>query len=75
MRDFLEHPLSLYKEGDILLGMYRVIDLIGIGNFGEVYKVEVLKGRYAGQVVASEGSKGQSHATLSLEGSPNPHTL
>jgi serine/threonine-protein kinase len=44
--------MSLYKEGDILLGMYRVIDLIGIGNFGEVYKVEVLKGRYAGQVMA-----------------------
>jgi serine/threonine protein kinase len=40
--------MSLYKEGDILLGMYRVIDLIGVGNFGEVYKVEVLKGRYAG---------------------------
>jgi len=44
--------MSLYKEGDILLGMYRVIDLIGVGNFGEVYKVEVLKGRYAGQIVA-----------------------
>jgi serine/threonine protein kinase len=52
MRDSIEQPLSLYKEGDILLGMYRVIDLIGVGNFGEVYKVEVLKGRYAGQIVA-----------------------
>jgi hypothetical protein len=42
--------MSLYKEGDILLGMYRVIDLIGVGNFGEVYKVEVLKGNMQGKL-------------------------
>jgi len=52
--------MKLYKEGDILLGMYRIIDLTGVGNFGEVYKVEVLKGRYAGQVMALKVARGKA---------------
>lgn len=32
--------------GDVVLDMYRVIDILGEGEFGKVYKVEGLKGKY-----------------------------
>lgn len=32
--------------GDIVLDMYKVIDILGEGEFGKVYKVEGLKGKY-----------------------------
>lgn len=34
------------KKGDILLDMYRVIEELGEGEFGKVYRVEGLKGKY-----------------------------
>ncbi len=41
-----------FKEGDIILKYYEVLDVIGEGNFGKVYKVRALKGRYKGKIFA-----------------------
>jgi len=49
--------MATYKKGDVILEMYKVVDLIGIGAFGEVYKVEVLKGRYYRQLMALKVAK------------------
>ncbi|WP_461832002.1 serine/threonine protein kinase [Aquifex sp.] len=40
------------KKGDIILGYYEILDEIGEGNFGKVYKVRALKGRYKGKIFA-----------------------
>ncbi len=41
-----------FKKGDIILGYYEVIDIIGRGDFGIVYKVKGVRGRYKGKVLA-----------------------
>ncbi|AAC06804.1 serine/threonine protein kinase [Aquifex aeolicus] len=41
-----------FKSGDLILGYYKVLEKLGEGNFGKVYKVEALKGRYKGKVFA-----------------------
>ncbi len=40
------------KPGDIVLSYYQVLDVIGRGNFGTVYKVKGIKGRYKGKILA-----------------------
>ncbi len=47
------------KEGDVLLDTYQVLSFLGSGTFGKVYKVKVLKGRYAGSVLALKVAKGE----------------
>jgi serine/threonine-protein kinase len=44
-----EHP---FREGDLILGYYRVLGIIGRGDFGIVYKVKGERGRYRGKVLA-----------------------
>ncbi len=44
-----ETPL---REGEIILGYYRVLGIIGRGDFGIVYKVRGEKGRYRGKILA-----------------------
>ncbi|ADC90058.1 serine/threonine protein kinase [Thermocrinis albus DSM 14484] len=41
-----------FREGEILLDTYQILSFLGKGTFGEVYKVRVLRGRYAGRVLA-----------------------
>ncbi len=41
-----------FREGDIILGYYRVLGIIGRGDFGIVYKVKGIKGRYKGKILA-----------------------
>ncbi|GAB6066517.1 hypothetical protein JCM9492_16120 [Aquifex pyrophilus] len=41
-----------FKKGDVILGYYEVLDEIGEGNFGKVYKVKALRGRYKGKIFA-----------------------
>ena len=41
-----------FKKGDIILDYYEVLDIIGEGNFGKVYKVKALRGRYKGKIFA-----------------------
>ena len=38
--------------GDIVLDMYRIVDVLGEGEFGKVYKVEGLRGKYKWKVFA-----------------------
>ena len=42
----------MFKRGDLILGYYEVIDIIGRGDFGVVYKVKGVKGRYRGKILA-----------------------
>ncbi len=41
-----------FRKGDIILGFYEVLDIIGRGEFGVVYKVKGIKGRYKGKILA-----------------------
>ncbi|HIP42615.1 MAG TPA: serine/threonine-protein kinase [Aquifex aeolicus] len=41
-----------FKKGDVILGYYQILDIIGEGNFGKVYKVKALKGKYKGKIFA-----------------------
>ena len=41
-----------FKKGDLILGYYEVLDIIGRGEFGVVYKVKGVKGRYKGKILA-----------------------
>ena len=41
-----------FREGDIILGYYRVLGIIGKGDFGIVYKVKGERGRYRGKILA-----------------------
>lgn len=41
-----------FKEGDLILGYYKVLGTIGRGDFGVVYKVKGVKGRYKGKILA-----------------------
>ncbi len=43
---------SKFKKGDIILDYYKVIDVIGKGDFGVIYKVKGIKGRYKGKIMA-----------------------
>ncbi len=40
------------KPGDKVLGYYEVLDIIGRGEFGVVYKVKCIEGRYKGKILA-----------------------
>ncbi len=40
------------KKGDIILDLYQIIDIIGKGDFGYVYKVKGVAGRYRGKILA-----------------------
>ncbi len=48
----MESQEPSFKSGDLILGYYRVIDIIGRGDFGVVYKVRGEKGRYRGRILA-----------------------
>ncbi|RLJ70632.1 serine/threonine-protein kinase [Hydrogenivirga caldilitoris] len=41
-----------FKEGDIILGYYEVLSVIGRGDFGIVYRVRGVRGRYRGKILA-----------------------
>ena len=41
-----------FKEGDLILGYYQVLGVIGRGDFGVVYKVKGVRGRYKGKILA-----------------------
>ncbi len=41
-----------FREGDLILGYYRVLGIIGRGSFGIVYKVRGERGRYRGKILA-----------------------
>ncbi len=41
-----------FREGDVVLGYYQVLGVIGRGDFGTVYKVKGIKGRYRGKILA-----------------------
>lgn len=41
-----------FKRGDVILDYYEVLEEIGEGNFGKVYKVKALRGRYKGKIFA-----------------------
>ncbi len=48
----MENTDTPFKEGDLILGYYRVLGIIGRGDFGVVYKVRGVKGRYKGKLLA-----------------------
>jgi len=48
----MEVPEDTFKEGDLILGYYRVLGIIGKGDFGVVYKVKGERGRYKGKILA-----------------------
>ncbi len=41
-----------FSKGDKILGLYEIIDIIGKGDFGYVYKVKGIAGRYRGKILA-----------------------
>jgi len=41
-----------FREGDLILGYYRVLGIIGKGDFGIVYRVRGERGRYRGKILA-----------------------
>ncbi len=41
-----------FRKGDVILGYYEVLDVIGRGDFGVVYKVKGIGGRYRGKILA-----------------------
>jgi len=45
-------PEIRFREGDLILGYYRVLGIIGRGDFGVVYKVRGERGRYRGKILA-----------------------
>ncbi len=45
-------PEARFREGDLILGYYRVLGIIGRGDFGVVYKVRGERGRYRGKILA-----------------------
>ena len=44
--------MEKFKPGDIILDYYEVLEELGTGNFGVVYKVKALKGRYKDKIFA-----------------------
>lgn len=48
----MEPVESQFKRGDLILGYYEVLDIIGRGEFGIVYKVKGVRGRYKGKIFA-----------------------
>ncbi|NPA42088.1 MAG: serine/threonine protein kinase [Aquificae bacterium] len=48
----MEPTTPTFKKGDTILGYYEVLDIIGRGDFGVVYKVKGIKGRYRGKILA-----------------------
>ncbi len=48
----MEETGAKFKEGDVVLGYYQVLGIIGRGDFGVVYKVKGIKGRYKGKILA-----------------------
>ena len=43
---------EFFKKGEVILGIYEVLDVIGEGDFGTVYKVKGIKGRYKDKILA-----------------------
>lgn len=48
----MEETGKKLNEGDIVLGYYQVLGVIGRGDFGVVYKVKGIRGRYKGKILA-----------------------
>ncbi len=48
----MEESRAKFKEGDVVLGYYQVLGIIGRGDFGIVYKVKGIRGRYKGKILA-----------------------
>lgn len=48
----MEELTPRFKEGDLILGYYEVLGVIGRGDFGVVYKVRGVRGRYRGKILA-----------------------
>lgn len=48
----MESSERQFKKGDTILGYYEVLDIIGKGDFGIVYKVKGIRGRYRGKILA-----------------------
>ncbi len=51
MESFEENQ-NILQEGQEILGIYKVLGLLGRGDFGYVYKVVGIKGKYKGQIFA-----------------------
>jgi serine/threonine-protein kinase len=55
----MEPDKPKFKEGDIILGYYEVLGIIGRGDFGVVYKVRGIRGRYRGKILALKVASNQ----------------